>query len=206
MDPRFQTSFIPKKPIVSQPGRESSPINLFSLLSTVVFIVVLALSGGVFFYKQLTVKQIDQNKATFERAKKAFEPDTVKKITRLDTRLEVGKKLLSNHVAITPFFDFLSSITLKTVRFKDFSFTYLGKDKIQVAMKGQALNYAAVALQSDLLDDQRQLKNTIVSGMSLEAAGTVAFGVSTTIDPTLLSYAAAVGVNGDATASSTPQQ
>ncbi|MEN9621946.1 MAG: hypothetical protein RLZZ67_380 [Candidatus Parcubacteria bacterium] len=199
---------------MSQPGRESAPINLFSLLSTVVFIVVLALSGGAFFYKQYVVKQIDVNKTTFDRAKNAFEPDTVKKITRLDTRLEVGKKLLASHIAVTPFFDFLSSVTLKTVRFKDFSFAYLAKDKIQVSMKGQAQNYAAVALQSDLFDDQKQLKNTIVSGMALEAAGTVVFSVSTTLDPALLSYASAIGVvvpevkktTGTSTAPTTPRQ
>ena len=193
MDPRFQTSFIPKKPIVSTPSRDASPINLFSLLATIVFIVAVALSGGVFFYKQLTSKQIVQNKTDFERAKNAFEPDIVNKIVRLDTRIETGKKLMESHVAVTPLFEFLSDVTLKTVRFKDFTFTYLAKDKIQVALKGQALSYASVALQADLLNAQKNLKNTIVSDMALETAGTVSFSVSTIVDPNLFSYVKTIG-------------
>ncbi len=194
MDPRFQTSFIPKKPIVAQPGRAPSSINLFSLLATVVFIVALALSGGVFFYKQLTQKQIDANKVSLEKAKDAFEPDTINQIVRLDTRIVTSKKLLANHLAITPFFDFLSSITLPTVRFKTFDFTHLGKDKIKVSMSGQARDYASVALQSDLLNKQKYLKETIIGDMSLDSSGTISFSVDTVVDPDLLSYALSIGV------------
>ncbi len=194
MDPKFQTSFIPKKPMTAQPGRQSVPINLFSLLATVVFIVALALSGGVYFYKQLVQKQIATNSTNLEKAKGAFDPAIIDQIVRLDTRLVNGKKLLDNHIAVSPFFSFLSSITLKTVRFKSFAFTYLAKDKIQVVMSGQAQSYASVALQSDLLDEQKNLKNTIVSDMALEAAGTVAFNVSTIVDPGVFSYAASIGV------------
>lgn len=201
MDPRFQTSFIPKKPIVAQPGRTASPINLFSLLATVVFIVALALSGGVFFYKQLTQKQIDANKVSLEKAKGAFEPETINQIVRLDTRLETGRKLLAGHIAVTPFFDYLSSITLKSVRFKTFEFTYLAKDKIQVEMMGQARDYASVALQSDLLNSQKDLKNTLIGDMSLESAGTIAFKVETLVDPRLLSYASSIGVKAPAATS-----
>ncbi|HEY0907930.1 MAG TPA: hypothetical protein VGE35_01130 [Candidatus Paceibacterota bacterium] len=204
MDPRFQTSFIPKKPIVAQPGRAPSSVNLFSLLATIVFIVALALSGGVYFYKELTQKQIDANKVSLEKAKGAFEPETINQIVRLDTRLENGKKILGNHIAVTPFFDFLSSITLKTVRFKTFEFNYLAKDKIQVFMTGQARDYASVALQSDLFDAQKYLKNTLVSDMSLDSAGTISFKVDTIVDPSLLSYAASIGAAPKAATTSRP--
>lgn len=188
MDPRFQTSFIPKKPISAVPSRAPSAVNLFSLLAAVIFIVALALSGGVYFYRGVLQKQIDASSVSLDRAKAAFEPDTINQIIRLDTRIETGKKLLASHISVTPFFDFLSSVTLKTVRFKDFSFSYPAPDKIAVSMKGQAISYAAVALESDLLNQQKRLKNTLLSDMSLEPAGTVSFSVSTVVDPSLLSY------------------
>jgi hypothetical protein len=203
MDPKFQTSFIPKKPIVTGGVKSADPVNLFSLLGTIVFIVALALSGGVFFYQKLITKQIDTDKASLERAKDAFDPDTINEIIRVDTRLETGKVLLDSHVAVTPFFDFLSTITLQSVRFRDFSFTYLGKDNIQVGMKGVAQGYAAVALQSDLLNEQKLLRETIISDMSLEASGNVSFTVSTKIDPSLLSYKEALTRGGAPV--STPQ-
>ena len=193
MDPRFQTSFIPKKPIVTQAGvSSSSTINLFSLIATTLFIISIALAGGAFFYKGLLVKQIEANKATLERAKGAFEPELIEQIIRLDTRIETSKKLLASHLSITPFFDLLSNVTLRSVRFKDFSFSYLAADKIQVEMKGQAESYSAVALQSDLLNTQKNLKETIISDMALEPLGTISFKIETTIDPSLVLYSEAL--------------
>ena len=187
MDPRLQTSFIPKKPIVAAPARAASSINLFSLISTLLFIAAVGLSAGAFFYQKLVVKQVEANKQTLERAKGAFDPDLIHEIVRLDSRIETGKKLLSSHVAVTPLFDYISSITLQSVRFKDFSFGYLAPDKIGVSMKGQAASYSAVALQSDILNAQKRLSGTLLTDMALEAQGTVAFNLTTNIDPALLS-------------------
>jgi hypothetical protein len=198
MDPQFRTSFIPKKPIVAQTSRATSSVNLFSLLGTVLFIASVALSAGAFFYQGLLTKQIATNKATLERAKDAFEPELINQIIRLDTRIETGKKLLGTHLAVTPFFDFLSSITLRSVRFRDFSFSYLAADKIVVAMKGQAQSYASVALQSDVFSAQKSIKNTLLSDMALDPTGTVTFSVSTTINPSLVSYETSVS-GGSAT-------
>lgn len=204
MDPRLQSSFIPKKPIVATPTRAASSINLFSLVSTVLFIAAIAVSAGAFFYEKLLVKQVEANKQTLERAKGAFDPELIREIVRLDSRIETGKKLLSSHVAVTPLFDFLSSVTLRSVRFRDFSFTYGAQDKILVTMKGQAQSYAAVALQSDLLNSQKALKDTILSDMTLEPTGLVSFNVSTTVDRSVVSYNA--GSTNAASTSTTPQQ
>lgn len=168
--------------------RSTSSIGLFSLLATVLFIVTIALSGGVFFYQRILNQQIDTSKASLDRARGAFEPDIINQIIRLDTRIETGKKLLASHLAVTPFFDFLSSVTLKSVRFKDFNFSYIGPDKIVVLMKGQATSYAAVALEADLLSSQKKLSNTIISDLALDPQGTVSFSVSTVLDPSLVSF------------------
>jgi len=194
MDPQFKTSFIPKKPIVSQSAgfRAPSTINLFSLLSTVLFIVVIALSGGVFFYKSFVANQIESKKTTLERARDAFDPEIIEQIIRLDMRIENSKKLLAGHLAITPFFDFLSSVTLRTVRFEDFNFSYLAPDKISVEMKGEAESYASIALQSDHLNSQKDLKDTIISDIALEPTGTISFKINMTIDPSLISYSSSI--------------
>jgi len=190
MDPQFRTSFIPKKPITTSSSSSNSTIGLFSLLATIIFIIALALSGGVFFYQRIIAQQIVSDKASLDKAKGAFEPDTINQIIRLDTRIEAGKKLLASHLAITPFFNFLSSITLSNVRFKDFNFSYLAPDKIVVLMKGQATNYQAVALESDLLNGQKNLTQTVVSDLALDPTGTVSFSISTVVNPSLVSYAA----------------
>ncbi len=191
MDPQFRTSFIPKKPITVATSRSTPTIGLFALLATVLFIVAIALSGGVFFYQKLLTGQIATDKASFEKAKGAFEPDTINQISRLDTRIETAKQILASHLAVTPFFDFLSGVTLKTVRFKDFSFSYLAADKIVVLMKGQATSYASVALESDLLNTQKKLTDVSLTDLALDPAGTVSFNASMTVDPSLVSYSKA---------------
>jgi hypothetical protein len=189
MDPRFQTSFIPKKPIVAQ-ARTVAPssINLITLIATVLFIGVIALAGAAFFYKGLLVKQIEADKATLDRARDAFDPKLIAQIVRLDTRIETARKLMASHIAVNPLFEFISSITLQSVRFKDFSFSYAGADKIQVSMTGQARNYASVALQSDELYKQKTLQNVTVSDMTLDQSGIISFKVSALVDSKLLSY------------------
>ncbi len=198
MDSQFKTSFIPKKPIVAPAGgyRTPSTVNLFSLLAITLFVVVIVLSGAVFLYKNLLAKQIQSNKVTLERAKDAFDPELIEKIVRLDTRIETSKKLLSSHTALSPFFDLLSEITLNTVRFKDFSFSYQAKDKIKVEMNGQAESYASIALQSDLIGSQKYFGDTIVSDMALEPSGLVSFKIEMTVDPILVSYASVIAGQG----------
>ncbi|PJE74169.1 MAG: hypothetical protein COV01_01565 [Candidatus Taylorbacteria bacterium CG10_big_fil_rev_8_21_14_0_10_41_48] len=202
MDPRFQTSFIPKKPVVTQGSTlsKTSTVSLFSLIAVVLFILTLALSGGVFFWKSLIQKDIDVKQTTLERARDAFEPDLIKKIIRLDSRIENTKTLLGSHISVTRLFDLLSTIALRSVRFKDFNFSYLAKDKIEVVMKGQAQSFAAVAIQSDFFNQQKYLKNTLIGDLALEPTGLISFSVRTTIDPTLVSY------SGGLTQTPPPQQ
>jgi len=190
MDPRFQTSFIPKKPIVAQVRSSSpSPVNVFTLIATVLFIGAVALSGGVFFYKTLLAKQIESDKETLARARDAFDPNLIAKIVRLDTRIETARKLLASHISVNPLFEFISSITLQSVRFKDFGFSYAGPDKVQVTMTGEARSYASVALQSDVLNEQDTFQEVTISDMSLGSSGTISFNVTALVDAKLLSYA-----------------
>ena len=206
MDPQFKTSFIPKKPIVAPAGgyRASSTINLFSLLAVTLFIIALVLSGAAFFYKSLLAKQIQSNKATLERAKGAFDPELIERIIKLDSRIETSKKLLSEHLALSPFFDFLATVTLQTVRFRDFSFSYLAKDKIKVEMKGQAESYASIALESDLLNSQKYLNGVVVGDMALEPSGLVSFKVEAPVNPALISYSASIAEQTPARSESVP--
>ncbi|MFA6158777.1 MAG: hypothetical protein WC763_04130 [Candidatus Paceibacterota bacterium] len=193
MDPRFQTSFIPKKPIVAQvKSGSSSPINLFTLISTVLFFAMIAVSAGAFLYKGLLVKQIGGGKASLDRARDAFDPELISQIVRLDSRINTAKALMASHVTVNPLFDFVSSITLQTVRFKNFNFSYLAPDKIQVSMTGQTRSYASVALQSDTLNEQKSLKNVTIGDMVLDASGSISFDVTAVIDPTVLSYSTSI--------------
>ena len=177
--------------IVSTPGGGGPrTINLFSLLATVLFIGTILLAGGVFFYESYLEKGLETDKEELAKVRKDADPNLIKKVVRLDSRIVTSKKLIDYHVAVSPFFNYLSTITLKTVRFKDFDFSYLGKDNITVSLSGEASGYEAIALQSDLLVKQQELSNVIVGDLALKDNGRVDFSVSAIVKSDLLSYVA----------------
>ena len=60
MDQNFQTSFIPKKPIVEQTATntaDSKPVGFLLVIGIVIFLAMIAVSAGVYIYKGNLVKQ-----------------------------------------------------------------------------------------------------------------------------------------------------
>lgn len=194
MDPQFKASFIPKKPIVAPKGGIGTPssINLFSVIAITIFLVGVVLSAGVFFYSRLLDNQIVMEKQSLDRAKDAFEPELIEQIVRMDSRIETSKKLIASHTILSPFFNLLSNLTLRSIRFKDFLFSYSAADNIKVEMKGEAESYTAIALEADLFGSQKYLKDTVVSDLALEPNGNVSFKIMSKIDKNLVSYSEAV--------------
>ncbi|MDD5068813.1 MAG: hypothetical protein PHN89_04425, partial [Candidatus Pacebacteria bacterium] len=150
MDPKLQTSFIPKKAL-NDGAVVSRGINLVSLIVAIIFIITLATSAGVYFYSGVLDKQIDKETKTLKANEDALELPTLEQYIRLDTRIEAAKQILHNHVAVTPIFDTLQKTVLKSIQFSDLTLTFAGPDKITLAMKGQTLNYGSIAFQSDIL-------------------------------------------------------
>lgn len=187
-------------------SRVSAPanINLFALIATVIFVTTLAAGGAAFFYKNLLAKQIEADKASLERARGAFDPELINQIVRFDTRIETAKKLLQSHVSVGPLFQFIADITLPSVRFNNFEFTYLSPEEVQVSMTGQARNYASVALQSDVLNEQKNLTEVTIGDMDLGNAGDISFSVSAKVSPELLRYSSTL--SDIQAASTTPLQ
>ena len=187
----IQTSFIPQKTTLhtaTVPGIGGRSVNLFSLISIVVFLLIVGLSATVFFYKAHVVSSILEMDESLVASRKSFEPDFINEASRLNARIEGARGLLSSHRALSPLFDLLEKKTLETVRFQDFNFTAKeGKDSM-LAMKGQARSFNAVALQSDVLGAERSFKDPIFSNFTLNESGDVLFDFRTTIAPELLRY------------------
>jgi len=197
MDTKFQTSFIPKKPIV-QEEKIHSKVSLFLLISLIVFLVALGLAGYVYLEKNLLIKNIASEQSTIETNKNGLTADsvTVESIVALNSRIEVAKSLLANHVDVSPVFSFLNQRTLTNVRFRNFSFSNAGKDssgqtKVVVQMSGQARDFATVASQADEFGKPEYtniVKEPKVSDFSLAQDGSVTFSFSAVILPDFVSY------------------
>jgi len=186
----MQTSFIPKKPVVeSQP--DSGGVSLFLLLSIILFIVAIAMAGGVWVWKQSLVSQIEKDKAALVAAKESYEEDTLTPLIRLNDRIEESKVLLSKHLAVSPVFSLLEQNVLRNIRLKTMKFSYTSSDKIKVDLSGFAVSYEALSKQSDAFGDVNLRKfiiGPVISDFNPTTDGSIAFNFTTSVDPRLVSY------------------
>ena len=190
MEPNFQTSFIPKKPMIEERPNPSRPIGMLMVASSIIVFSISLVSGGLYFYKGILNKSIDQMKVDLDLAKNRFESARITELQVLDRRLNAATEILSKHIAISPIFKALQDITLKTVRYTKFSYTFGdGIDsKIKINMIGTAVGYRSVALQSDLFPKNKNLIDPVFSNLVLDDKGNVVFNLDFSVDPIFVDY------------------
>ncbi|MFH0755229.1 MAG: hypothetical protein V1910_00995 [bacterium] len=197
METKYQTSFIPKKPVIATPSKNIS-VDLFFLISIIIFLISLGLAGYVFLAKKVLIQKIVSNQKTIEDNKNGLTSDsiTIESLVEFNSRINTAKDLLDKHISISPIFDFLQQTTLKSVSFKNFNFTSLGKDasgvnKISVQMLGIAKNWETVASQADEFgkaDWKKIIDEPKISNLSVNTDGSISFQFSAFINPEFLSY------------------
>lgn len=189
MENRFQTTFIPRRPVVSTPGvRPKGPPSFLMIIGGIIIVLALAASGGTYFYRGYLTKSNAEKKQQIEEEIKNFEPELTRELTILKARMDIGKQLLDKHNAFTQLLKLLELNTAQTVRFKEFSFLTLPDKKITLAMKGESQSYAAIAFQSDVFSKITQLKNPIFSDLNLNDEGKIDFTVKAELDSAAVSY------------------
>ncbi len=196
MEARPQATFIPKKPVTSNSiGRKG--IGFLSLISLVIFLATVAVSVGMYFYKDTLVKSIAAKESELEEKRKIFDPQFTKSIVDLSTRIEVSKKLLEKHVAVSSLFDTLQKDTLKTVQITDFTFGTgntsgagsAGNSPVtKISISGLARDYNSLAFQAETYAKNPDLKNQTLSNFSLTDKGGVSFSFEAEIDADLIDY------------------
>jgi len=191
MDPKFQSSFIPKGPINTAGSLSRGPIikqrNIFGIIGMFIFVVTVILAIGVFGYTKYLESSISKMGDELEQARAALDPSVIKELSLLDARINATKNLLDNHIVLSPVFDFLEGSTLQAVRFTNFD--YASGDKgLSLSMNGQSRGYASVALQSDKFNESKYIKSPVFSDLTLDEKGNVLFSFKATLDPQIVSY------------------
>ncbi len=189
MEQNFQTSFIPKKPMVEQVAVEKRPTSsLFLIIAIFIFLAMVLGSGGVYFYKSTLTGNLTQMQSDLEKAKNRFEPAKISQLKVLDERLQSSSEILTKHIAISPIFETLQALTMKTIRYTKFSYDFGDKNKILVKMSGQAVGYYPIALQADLFSKNKNLIDPVFSNLSLDDKGNVSFDLEFSVDSNFVDY------------------
>ena len=188
MDQNFQTSFIPKKPMIEQSVVAKRPTSIFLIISIVIFLAMVLVSGGYYLYKQSLDKSVKQMESDLKLARNRFEPSEITKLKLLDRRLQSSAEILSKHITISPIFGALDALTLKTVRYTKFGYDFGSNNKIIVTMSGQAVGYRSVALQADMFTKNKNLIDPSFSNLALDDKGNVLFDLKFSVDPNFVYY------------------
>jgi len=193
MDGDIKTTFIPKRIApaasavpTSAPARRKVS-GLLNIAATLLFVVAVLSSGGVYLYKTYLNRNIVSMNETIDRAEKAFEPSLILELVRLDTRLKVSSQLLAKHTAFSPLFRFLEQATLPDVSFTSFQFQY-DEGVPRVQMKGIATRYTPIAQQSNVLGESNLIVDHIFSNFALTDSGRVSFDLNYGLNPDLLLF------------------
>lgn len=196
METKFQTSFIPKKPITTQVAvRTSSPISVFFLIGVVLFIGSIAGAGGIIVWQQQLDAKQESLKAEVEKQKKQFDSDFLGVLKQKTNKISSAKELLNNHLSVSDVFNMIGAITVENVRYKNFKLSYdpKGNKPVDIAMSGEAKNYETIAYQADVLADNKYLHNAYLASPQLQANGYVSFALTGIVDPSDIKYVNAFG-------------
>lgn len=190
MEPKFQTSFIPKK-IADDDSRNRVTINaetnIFTLTATIVFVIISLLYGGLFFYKGVVVKQVEKARQDLISASDAIQPEKIQEIIDNNTRINNSLEILDKHLATSKLMMFLSDSTIKKLKFNEF--LYQNKDGIaSVIIDSEVQTYNAFAYQQEVLAKSDFVINPSFTDISLSDDGNIKFKFSGRIDQSLVSY------------------
>lgn len=207
METKFQTSFIPKKPLVTEQKivTVKSGTNVLMIVGALIFLASLA--GAVYsvVWKNVLIKQRDEYKAQLIESQNRFNTTLIENLKKVNTKIDLAKLMLNNHLATPEIFDIISSLTTENVRFNTFSFTAPSKDGegVKVSLSGVAKDFYTIAFQSDVFGKssvygkQKLLKDPVVSDVSETENGSIKFGFNATINPVDIQYKKLMKENTD---------
>jgi len=190
MEQNFQTSFIPKRSIVKERAVLASSVSFFTVLTMIAFFAIAAGTGFLYFYKGVLSKNISKMENELNLAQNPSELSKIAELQTLNNRLVASSEILSKHVAVTPIFEALAEVTLKTVRFTSFNYTVPVdiKGEVSVKLTGVAIGYRSVALQADLFAQNKNIRDPVFSNLQLDDKGNVVFDLNFSVDPNFVNY------------------
>ncbi len=221
MEPKFQTSFIPKKPLNQADSYASSEkkqsTSLLFLAGIFIFIVSIIVAAGAYGWGVYLENRQFQLKNNLSALEKGFDIDSISQLKQIDTKISLAKRILSNHIAVSQVFSIISKLTAQNIRFLSLDLSApIDKSKgITMQMSGYAPSYEALAFQSDEFGrlEELNLRNIVINPAVLSPMqnqnGNVTFSFSANLQPSALSYVNTLGMQSSGStksnSTSTPQ-
>ncbi len=203
MEPKFNTSFIPKKSLQAEVGgasnnRYTSRRSIYGpgfFVSSVIFALAVLAALGVFGYTQVVEKQVDEKISTVQKSRAVLDPALIKQLARMDLRLRAANVLLNDHVALSQLLSAVEAITLQKIQYTSLAYSVTSRDPAPtLAIEGVATDMRLVAAQNEQFVLKDGFKDAVLSTLQRDKDdnGNLTFEIDMTVDPQLTSYVNAV--------------
>jgi len=143
--------------------------NLFFLVSIGIAAFAVVASGLVLGYSQFLMHIEDTKAAELKKEQEAVVAETLKEYVRLKDRFNASEQLLANHITLSRFFDELESLTLQNVQFTNLRLSIAGDGTAKIDLDGIAKNFNALAVQSNQVASNKNIKRAIFSGIRFDS-------------------------------------
>src|SRR3989344_2636946 len=187
MTPGFQSSFIPKEPETGEVFKKKKA-GIFGMVAVLLFISSIVLSIALFIYRGMLKSDITALQSELVLTEKSIDKKTINEMSQFSKRLRLTQSIILKHQVVSGFLETLSTDTVSSVYFTDFSYTNTNDDKLSVTLRGKASGYAAVALQESVFNKNKNFKSVIFSNLTLADGGLVSFDLSIVLDPKISVY------------------
>jgi len=197
MEPVISTSFIPKRPVSTEPATSTHHSGSVGLLSFITFIIIagtVVAFIGIYLYQQSLTSEQAKVQASITQAQNSIGNNFVSDMQRLSDRINSVKTLIQNHVVVSPIFAALQATTLQSVQYQTFTYQFItdpttNAKMVEVDITGTALSYATLALQSDAYAQSSIIQNPIFSDLVVDdKTQQIGFKLVFNVDPNSLSY------------------
>lgn len=180
-------SFIPKqqdtKKARNHIDRIRGYLNALMFIGVIVFVLGITVSvlSYLFLGYATTDLQKKQNLLAAETSRAS--EMSIADLNRFDSRLKAAKTLLNNHRVISPILDELEDHTLQAVQLTSAEIS-IGADvgEVSIVGSGEALNYLALATQSDSFSESDYFSNPIFTSFEQNEDGLISFDYTLSAD------------------------
>ena len=212
MEPKFNTSFIPKESLNVETSRrtykkDKSPSGAYGIGFVVTMLVALGAivaTVGILFYAHAIKVGIAEKQELLEEQYAQLDTDVVQTLRAFNDRLRAAEHLAENHVAFSRFFTLLEQYTLRSgVRYTNMSFT-VNEDEPRVSLSGEASALSNVALQMDAFRASGVFDTVELAGVQRGGDDNLStFAVTLGFPKDQILFLAQGGLQGDGTPSET---
>ena len=180
---------------------------MFMAIAVIIFLASIGGAGFTLFWKSYLLKAQEGYKEGLEAAEKRFDTALIDELQKANSKIDLTKQLLKNHIASSEIFTIISRLTADGIVFNSFEFAAPTDETsgVKITMKGVGNSFSSIAWQSDVFGQSGKfgtnkiLKNPVLNDLVLQDNGSVEFTFTATLNPDDISYEKVLVENLNAT-------